>query len=231
VQPAGNPESRDEYVRNFSVPARQVAACIISAVDRVTDFGVAAFVLAGGKSTRMGKDKAFLALGEHTLLARALALAGTVTREVRIVGDVNKFSAFGPAVQDVYRNRGPLGAIHAALVNTTTELNLMLAVDLPYLQPEFLQYLISEARRTGAVVTVPRAGGGLQPLCAVYRRAFADVAERSLREGRNKIDRLFDDVETRVVGEEELSQAGFSGEMFRNLNTPEEWEEAKSKHG
>jgi molybdenum cofactor guanylyltransferase len=81
------------------------------------------------------------------------------------------------------------------------------------------------------VVTVPRAGGGLQPLCAVYRRAFADVAERSLREGRNKIDRLFDEVETRVVGEEELSQAGFSGEMFRNLNTPEEWEEAKSKHG
>jgi len=192
-------------------------------VDQATAFGVAAFVLAGGKSTRMGKDKAFLELGGRTLLAHALDLAGTVARDVRIVGEANKFAAFGSVVEDVYHERGPLGGIHAALASTTTELNLMLAVDLPYLQPEFLQYLISEARRTGAVVTVARAGGGLQPLCALYRRAFADVAERSLREGRNKIDRLFTELETRVVSEEELSQAGFSGEMFRNLNTPEDY--------
>jgi molybdopterin-guanine dinucleotide biosynthesis protein A len=152
-----------------------------------------------------------------------------VAQDVRIVGDANKFAAFGSVVEDVYHERGPLGGIHASLVSTTTELNLMLAVDLPFLQPEFLKYLISEAHRTGAVVTVPRAGGGLQPLCAVYRRAFAEVAERSLRQGRNKIDPLFGEVETRVVSQEDLSLAGFSGEMFRNLNTPEEWEEAKSE--
>lgn len=177
----------------------------------------------------MGRDKAFLQLGDRTLLMRALDLASTVGAEVRIVGDATKLAAFGPVVEDVYRERGPLGAIHAALLSTTTELNLMLAVDLPFLQPEFLKYLISETRRAGAVVTVPRAGGGLQPLSAMYRRRFAEVAERSLREGRNKIDSLFTEVETRVLGEEELSQAGFSAEMFRNLNTPEEWEEAKSK--
>ncbi len=196
-------------------------------VDQATAFGVAAFVLAGGKSTRMGKDKAFLELGGRTLLAHALDLAGTVARDVRIVGEANKFAAFGSVVEDVYHERGPLGGIHAALASTTTELNLMLAVDLPFLQPEFLKYLISEARKTGALVTVPRAGGGLQPLCAVYRRAFAEVAERSLQEGRNKIDPLFAEVETRVLGEEDLSRAGFSEGMFRNLNTPEEWEEAK----
>jgi molybdopterin-guanine dinucleotide biosynthesis protein A len=200
-------------------------------VDRVTACGVAAFVLAGGKSTRMGKNKAFLVLGDRTLLAHALELAGNVTRDVRIVGEANKFAAFGPTIQDVYRDRGPLGAIHAALLSTTAELNLMLAVDLPYLQPEFLQYLTCEAQRTSAVVTVARASGHLQPLCGVYRRAFVEAAERSLREGRNKIDRLFAAVETRVVSEAELSQAGFSGEIFRNLNTPEEWEEAMSKQG
>jgi len=199
-------------------------------VDRVTAFGVTAFVLAGGKSMRMGRDKAFLQLGDRTLLARAVDLASAVAGDVRIVGDARKFARFGAVVEDVYRERGPLGAIHAALLSTTTELNLMLAVDLPFLQPEFLQYLISEAHRTGAVVTVPRAGGGLQPLCAVYLRRFAELAERSLREGRNKIDSLFAEVETRVVGEEELSQAGFSAEMLRSLNKPEEWEEAKSKH-
>ncbi len=199
-------------------------------VDQVTASGVAAFVLAGGKSTRMGKDKAFLELRGHTLLARALDLAGTAAGDVRIVGEARKFAAFGPVIEDLYRDRGPLAAIHAALMSTTAELNLILAVDLPFLQPGFLKYLISEARRTGAVVTVPHAGGGLQPLCAVYRRAFAEVAERSLRQGKNKIDPLFDQVETRVLEAKELLAEGFAEEMFRNLNTPEEWEEAKVNH-
>jgi molybdopterin-guanine dinucleotide biosynthesis protein A len=179
----------------------------------------------------MGTDKAFLELGGHTLLTRALDLAGTVTSEVRIVGDAKKFATFGQVVEDVYRERGPLGAIHAALMSTTTELNLVLAVDLPFVDPRFLTYLVSQARENGAVVTVARAGGGLQPLCAVYRREFAAVAERSLREGRNKIDALFSEVETRVVGEDELAQLGFSREIFRNLNTPEEWEEARGDRG
>jgi molybdopterin-guanine dinucleotide biosynthesis protein A len=192
---------------------------------RVDD--VTAFILAGGKSKRMGRDKAFLELGSRTLLARALELAGTVAREVRIVGGAKTFTAFGRVVEDVYGERGPLGGIHAALKTTTTELNLMLAVDLPFLEPKFVEYLIFQARQSAAVVTVPRAGGGWQPLCAVYRRSFAGVAEQSLHEGRNKIDALFAEVETRVIEEEELSRAGFSREMFRNLNTQEEWEEAK----
>ena len=190
------------------------------------EFGVAAFVLAGGKSTRMGSDKAFLRLGDETLLSRALKTAGAVSADVRIVGDAQKFAAFGRVVEDVYRDRGPLGGIHAALSSSTAELNLMLAVDLPFVKPEFLGYLLSRARESGAMVTVPRAGGGLQPLCAVYRRGFADVAEQSLREGNNKIDSLFAEVETCVIEEDELARAGFSAGMFHNLNTPEEFDKA-----
>ena len=190
------------------------------------EFGVAVFVLAGGKSTRMGSDKAFLRLGDETLLSRALKTAGAVSADVRIVGDAQKFAAFGRVVEDVYRDRGPLGGIHAALSSSTAELNLMLAVDLPFVKPEFLGYLLSRARESGAMVTVPRAGGGLQPLCAVYRRGFADVAEQSLREGNNKIDSLFAEVETCVIEEDELARAGFSAGMFHNLNTPEEFDKA-----
>jgi molybdenum cofactor guanylyltransferase len=190
--------------------------------------GVTAFVLAGGKSSRMGSDKAFLQLGGETLLSRALKLAGAVTREVRIIGDARKFADFGEVIEDVYRDRGPLGGIHAALSASATELNLILALDLPFLTPEFLEYLIVQAQKSSATVTVPRAGGGLQPLCAVYRRAFAEVAEQSLREGKNKIDALFAKVETRVIEEDQLIKAGFSAEMFRNLNTPEELGKAKS---
>jgi len=196
-------------------------------VNDVKTSGVAAFILAGGKSSRMGRDKAFLQLGGETLLCHALKLAGSVAPRVRIVGDAEKFAAFGPVVEDVYRDRGPLGGIHAALANTAADLNLMLAVDLPFVESRFLEFLLSEARQTSAIVTVPRADKGLQPLCAVYRQTFAEVAEQSLREGKNKIDGLFAKVETRVIDEEQLVRAGFSIKMFRNLNTPKEWEKAR----
>ena len=193
------------------------------------EFEVTAFILAGGKSSRMGSDKAFLRLENETLLARALRAADTAVREVRIVGEASKFASYGRVVEDVYRGRGPLGGIHAALSSSTTELNLMLAVDLPFVGSKFLEYLLLRAQESGAMVTVPRAGGGLQPLCAVYRRGFANVAEKSLSEGKGKIDLLFAGVGTRVIEENELEGAGFSAEMFRNLNTPEEFERAKQE--
>jgi molybdopterin-guanine dinucleotide biosynthesis protein A len=187
---------------------------------------VTVFVLAGGKSTRMGKDKAFLEFKGRILLARALELAAGAGQEVRIVGDPRKFAAFGQLIEDIYRERGPLGGIHAALKSSSTELNLILAVDLPFMQSNFLKYLISVARETRAWVTVPRGSDGLQPLCAVYRREFAKIAEQSLAQGKNKIDALFDEADTKILAPEELSEAGFSGQMFRNLNTPEEFDEA-----
>ena len=193
-----------------------------------TGLGVTAFVLAGGKSSRMGSDKAFVRLGDETLLSRTLKVADAVAGEVRIVGDPNKFAAFGPVVEDVYRDQGPLGGIHAALSSSTTELNLLLAVDLPFIGPKLLEYLLLRARGSDAMVTVPRAGGRLQPLCGVYRRGFARVAEESLRDGKNRIDSLFERIGTCTIEEDELVQSGFSVEMFRNLNTPEELERARN---
>ncbi len=190
---------------------------------------VAAFVLAGGKSTRMGEDKAFLKLQGQTLLARALELAHSVAREVWIAGDAAKFGAFGRVAEDLYPNRGPLGGIHAALRSTTCELNLVLAVDLPLVETKFLEYLIFQARQSRAAVTVPLAAGGLQPLCAVYRREFGERAEQSLRAGKNKIDALFPEAETRVIEEAELLREGFTKDMFRNVNTLEEFKEAEAE--
>jgi molybdopterin-guanine dinucleotide biosynthesis protein A len=88
--------------------------------------------------------------------------------------------------------------------------------------PALLPFLITRARNSDAMVTVARAGGGWQPLCAVYRRDFADVAEKALREGRYKIDALFSAPCTQVIAEEELELAGFSPRVFRNLNTPDD---------
>ncbi|HET7891845.1 MAG TPA: molybdenum cofactor guanylyltransferase [Candidatus Sulfotelmatobacter sp.] len=181
-----------------------------------------AFILAGGKSTRMGADKAFVQLQGRTLLARALELAQSVAGEVRIVGDRIKFTAFAPVVEDVFPGCGPLAGIHAALRASQTDLNLMLAVDLPLISPELLQYLVTRARSAPASVTAARANRGWQPLCAVYRKEFADAAEQALRAGNYKIDTLFEPCRTQLVSEQELADAGISADIFRNVNTPEE---------
>ena len=190
---------------------------------------LSAFVLAGGKSTRMGTDKAFVQLDGRSLLERALDLGRTVTADVCIVGDVARFGSYAAVVEDVYPDRGPLGGIHAALRASRTELNLILAVDIPFVMKEFLRYLIARAQNAPtAVVTVPKAGGRWQPLCAVYRRAFSDAAESALRAGRYKIDALYGSLKIEVVEESEMMEAGFSGEMFRNLNTKDDLLTAKS---
>jgi molybdopterin-guanine dinucleotide biosynthesis protein A len=181
-----------------------------------------AFVLAGGKSSRMGSDKAFLELHGRTLLARALELARSVADCVRIVGPVEKFGSYGAVVEDLYAGRGPLGGIHAALLSSATELNLVFAVDLPFLTRELLDFLVREARATEAVVTVPRITGGFQPLCAVYRRGFATLAQTALEAGKNKIDALFPQTSTRIIEEPELLRFAFEAAMFENLNAPED---------
>lgn len=190
---------------------------------------VTAFVLAGGQSTRMGREKAMLELGGRTLLERALQLALTVAAEAIVVGSRGEFERYGRLLEDVYPGQGPLGGIHAALWASPTDLNLILAVDTPFLEARFLEFLVAQARESGAVVTVPRTADGFHPLAAVYRRAFRETAEQALAEGRNKIDALFAEVETRVLEEEELRRLAFAPAIFENLNTPEELEHARQR--
>lgn len=193
-----------------------------------TNPDLTAFILAGGKSTRMGTDKAFVTLAGRTLLTHALEVARSVTSDVRIVGESAKFAPFAPVVEDIFAGCGPLGGIHAALCCSGADLNLMLALDLPFVSPALLQHLTDRARNSAALVTVPRSDTGWQPLCAVYRRDFAEKAESALRTGHYKIDALFDE-RTQGITEEELQAAGFSARVFRNLNTPEELSAARSE--
>jgi molybdopterin-guanine dinucleotide biosynthesis protein A len=185
-----------------------------------------AFVLAGGMSSRMGQDKAFLRFGTSTLLGRALDVTRIVIPEVRIVGSAAKFGAFAEVVEDQFAGCGPLGGIHAALDVSTASYNLILAVDMPFVESKWLSYLLDQARASEAVVTLARCGNRWQPLCAIYREHFGTIAESALKAGHNRITSLFADISPRIIDDAELLRAGFSAEMFRNLNTPEEFERA-----
>ena len=202
---------------------------------------VSAFVLAGGESSRMGRDKALLVLptGE-TLLDRALRLAKTVSDRVRLVAPNARYSEMVgvPVVDDIYPACGPLAGIHAALSASGTELNLVLGVDCPLVTPEVLRFLVRVAAGTDKLATVPRVEGHLHNVCAVYRREFAKIAERILAGNAavghssagdtgklrgTRIDCLFTEASSRIVEEEELRDAGFEPELFANVNTPAEF--------
>ncbi|HET9180612.1 MAG TPA: molybdenum cofactor guanylyltransferase [Candidatus Angelobacter sp.] len=216
---------------------------------------VTGFVLAGGKSTRMGHDKAALMLEGRTLLEHALATLRHVCREAVILGSRQLYGDYGAVVlEDIFPGCGPLSGIHAALSHTTTEFNLIIAVDTPFLSAEFLSFMAKGAVSSGAVVSTPEIGGYRQPLCSVYSRAFLPIAEAALRgeqapssaqlgstmtrskgeastaKSRDyKIVPLFPVDGTCVITEEELRRFAFAPEMFENLNTPADMERARRR--
>jgi molybdopterin-guanine dinucleotide biosynthesis protein A len=175
----------------------------------------------------MGSDKAFLQLGDKAFIQRACELAESVADSFLIVGAPEKLSPFGPVIPDVHPGRGPLGGLYSALSASQTELNLILAVDLPLLTRDFLLNFRALAEREPAMADVPRVGGRLQPLCAFYKTNVGVEAERLLTSGRNKLEALFDNVSLRVVEEDEIQRLGGSPEMFLNVNAPEDYERAK----
>jgi molybdopterin-guanine dinucleotide biosynthesis protein A len=214
---------------------------LLTAWNRRKDFGVAdteytphpaqpdvtAFILTGGKSERMGQDKALLRLPSgSTLLENALAVASSVAAEVGVVGPRQRYGTYawaGEIVEDIFPDQGPLGGIHAALSVTKTEWNIFIAVDIPQVSPELLRWMLKEAHEGGRQVTIASVAGGLQPLCGIYRKSFKDRAEDSLNRGQNKVAASFDSASLRVLTEEEIRTAGFSPELFQNVNTPEDF--------
>lgn len=189
---------------------------------------VTAFILTGGKSERMGQDKALLRLPSGiTLIEHALGIASAIAGQVGIVGPRERYAAYawaGEFVQDIFPERGPLGGIHAALNMTTTEWNVILAVDLPSVTTEVLRWMLNMARQSGAEVTIPDTGGRVHPLCGIYRKGFRAAAEKALEQGKNKVATCFDPKSLRILSEGEVRTAGFDPSIFINVNTPEEFQ-------
>jgi molybdopterin-guanine dinucleotide biosynthesis protein A len=183
------------------------------------------FVLAGGRSTRMGQDKALLRIGGRSLLERALdKLPGA-----RIAGARSDLSSFAPVIPDIHPDCGPLSGIEAALTASRSAFNVFLPVDMPLLPARFLPWMVERARITGALATVPRILGRPQPLCAVYQRDLLPSITAALESGQFKVMAavgradLFD-VEVLASTDRELP--GFSAlpvhRWFHNCNTPED---------
>lgn len=176
----------------------------------------------------MGHDKSGLLLNGKSLLDHAILIARAASESVALLGEP-RYETQLPYIADRFPGCGPLAGIDAALAATTAEFNFIVSVDTPFVPTAFVRYLVERARATRAVVTYAHLRGGYQPLCAIYRRAFGEVAELALQRREYKIDPLFSRVETCVVDDAELRRLGFNQEIFDNLNTPDDWERAQQR--
>jgi molybdopterin-guanine dinucleotide biosynthesis protein A len=191
-----------------------------------TGRAAAAYVLTGGESRRMGGDKALLEIGGRPTALRMVELARPLVAEVALVGAPERYGHLGvPVLVDCEAKRAPLTGIVTALRATQHDWNLLLACDLPFWKAFWRAALGSERGRHDAVV--PKPADGWQPLCAAYHRRCLPAFERVLASAYPKISVAFDDLWVRALTPELLAQFAFDPRMFKNMNSREDYEEAK----
>ena len=124
-------------------------------------------------------------------------------------------------IPDVVEDAGPLAGIHAGLLHLAAPAGLFLAVDVPLVPSALLAALLQAS--DGYDAAVPVVNGHPEPLCAVYRQSCRDAVARRLERGERKMTSFWPDVRVRTLADTELAAFGDPAEMFRNLNTAEEY--------
>ena len=182
------------------------------------------YVLAGGQSSRMGRDKALLELEGATLLRRAFDLLVSVCGAATVVGPRARYSSLGlPLIEDARQGCGPLAGIEAALADCSSRAAapwaLVVACDMPGLESDALAALLDEAAHAAGVhAVVPvSADGRREPLCALYRPVALDAVRKQLETGHFKLLDLIALLPSRVVRMDRPHH-------FLNVNRPEDWE-------
>ncbi len=189
------------------------------------------FLLAGGQSTRMGRDKAALELDRRTFLETIADAARPVARSVTVVGREGA-SAGLPAVPDLRPGSGPLAGIETALSHATTEAALVIACDVPLVSTALLELLARLAAREPGTIVVPEdADGRLAPLCGVYPAASLGEVTRMLDAGERRPRALVDRFPSRVVVFAHYDHLPRSRDLLRNVNTPEEYRALVGRSG
>jgi len=176
----------------------------------------AGWVLVGGRSRRMGTDKALIEIGHQPLARRVAAEIGKICGMVSLVGDPAVYGGLGlPVFPDRFPGLGPLAGIEAALDTTTVEWNLIVACDMPALEVSVLEELFA-AVSDGGDCAVPSYGDGrIEPLCAVFHARCHAAILAALEAGVRKVSDALAPLALRSVPVR-------SPDAFANLNTPED---------
>ena len=198
------------------------------------DGSCAAYVLAGGRSTRFGQDKALVEIEGKPLVVRMCELLfNTVTRGVCVVGAASKYGRYWQkCVEDRWPGEGPLGGIVTALLYTAANSpdcawNLIVSCDMPFLTEEMLGYCVDRAKKSDAEVVLPYSAQGLEPLCACWRTSGAGKVQQAFEQGVRKVTDAMKHLKVEVLDEADWKRFDSDGRLFWNMNTLADYDEAK----
>lgn len=192
---------------------------------------VTAIVLAGGRSQRMGHDKASLIVGGRTLLQRTVDTVGVAADEIVIVQapgqQLPQIVTQLPirCVEDTVERQGPLVGIATGLRAAVAPVSLVVACDMPFLRVPLLKFLVSRAQ-AGSRLVVPIFKERPQPLCSAFRSESLIIIEKHIDAGIRDVMSISSDLNTEFVEPSRWMDADPDGRSFENVNTPEEFKAA-----
>lgn len=194
------------------------------------DLQITAFVLAGGESSRMGRDKALMSLNGVPLVVGAVRLAGSVAPGATVIGAPERLAGLGlKIVPDDHAGAGPLGGIATALRSTAAAWNLILACDLPYLTKAWLEFLVQRALASDVDVVLPMNDRGAEPLCAMYQKRCEPQIRAAIERGTRKVTDGLAGLGIETIEPAEWKAFDSDGLLFKNINSPADYEEAKAR--
>lgn len=193
-------------------------------------------ILAGGQSLRMGQDKAFLLVAGRPVVEHVIQCVASLSDDLAIItNEPEKYRQYvsplddsaqaGPMIRmvpDVYPGKGSLGGIYTAVYAARYSRCLVVACDMPFLNPDLLRYLMSLT--SGSDVVIPRIKAFPETMHAIYSKKCLLPIERRLLAGRLKVVGFFDDVRVRYVESDDVARFDPNFRSFLNMNTPADWE-------
>jgi molybdopterin-guanine dinucleotide biosynthesis protein A len=183
---------------------------------------VTGIILSGGKSARMGKNKAFIEIGGIPIIQRIHSLFKKLFEEIIIVTNERDLFADLDAkiFSDLIPNRGALGGLYTGLFYSSFHYSFCVACDMPFLRASLIEYLLTKIDHYDLVV--PRTQDGLQPLHAIYSKNCLAPVKMLIDQGKYRIIELYDMVCLRIIDEIEFRSLDPDRESFINVNTPGE---------
>lgn len=183
---------------------------------------VDALILAGGKSSRMGGNhKGNLLLGEETFVQHIVREMAPISDQIWISygNEVHAEYENCKIVQDIYKDCGPMGGIHAGLKKAENEKVIIVACDMPFMRAEFFERLLREMEDATDVI-IPIVDGRIHPLAAVYKKRILPVVETQIQSGNYRLRHILDQVNTKYV---DVSDNAEMVEMLRNINNTNDY--------
>ena len=195
---------------------------------------VTGIILSGGKSSRMGRNKSFLTIGELTIIERVCDLLKSLFNKVILItNDPADYKFLNiPIFEDLFKHKGPLAGIHSGLAHSSSEKNFIISCDIPFITPEMIKYIIDF--KTEKLITIAKADGYIQQLAGKYSIDCLNTAEKILEEyvnlenrNNNQVRRrcnvlkLIDKVGAEIISAESLTF--YKKELFFNMNKVDDY--------